>query len=90
MSQPTPKTRIRYFNVSEDDGLDAPGWYLLVDEAVYVGPTQSLVDARNLMSALLSESGSIDAVLARLDFQADALQASIRDALRQLDSGYST
>lgn len=77
-------TRICYFEVRDEDGVDDPGWYVLFDESVYLGPHPTRDDACAFTAEVLSESGSIDVLLSRLAFHSQSTKAALRSALRTL------
>lgn len=56
-------TVIRFFEVSELDGADAPGHYALLDDLVYFGPWQSAEKAHSQITAMAEEAGGMDALI---------------------------
>ncbi len=54
---------IRLFQIEAEEGPDAPGWYGLVREQIYLGPWPSEDEATQAMVALIREYGSVQALL---------------------------
>jgi hypothetical protein len=56
-------TVVRFFEVREPDGPDAPGHYALLDDLVYLGPWPSPDEAKAALDSLAREAGGIDALV---------------------------
>ena len=56
-------TVIRFFEVSQPDGADAPGHYALVDDLVYFGPWLTVEQASTQLTAMAEEAGSMEALV---------------------------
>lgn len=56
-------TVVRFFEVSEPDGPDAPGHYALLDDCVYLGPWPSVAQAQAELQTLAMEAGGLPALI---------------------------
>ena len=64
-SLPHAMTVIRFFEVNQPDGADAPGHYALLDELVYFGPWLTVEQARTEVAAMAEEAGGMEALVER-------------------------
>lgn len=57
---------VRFFERRDPEGIDAPGWYAVVSDRVYLGPTLSAMSVGELVCELIDDAGSPDALLNQL------------------------
>ncbi len=61
-----PCCLVRVFEVSAPCGPDSPGWYAVIGNLVYIGPRPSPVAVASVVTELIAQAGSTDALLDQL------------------------